>query len=1236
MLIFEKTIHIDKDTYMNDHCINEIPVVPGTFYCQEVLRAFHDKYGCFPERLSNIIFNKVIFILTEYIQIGITQEQISDTEWVYKIYEVNKEEEAAAQLTVHKSIKYEADETSEQMCDQLDLKAFTDSEQFYLDLNKNGNNYGFSFQAIQGFMEEKKYAAIQLHKENLNPETFETIFLDAICQTLYYFTQGRQTYLLQGIGDITFLTHNTCENAVVHIDRLEAGENKLDGSVTVYDAVSCKVIRKVNHIVFQTKQANSASQINIVSNFTITPVEQTLAFWKKELADSVSVNLCQYNQVFQELLDANRIFGRSNDGINTVVISLEEWYRIHRGYRRKYDEQRIKECYQGLKTYRIPNNLEIAHVNEYETNYVYNEIFEEDIYLKHGIQVEDGDTVIDIGANIGLFSLYINYLYRNVQIYSFEPSPDVYKALHANAAAYGDNITTFNCGVSDSRKNTTFTFYENSTVFSSVYSDENEDQQAIKAIVRNMISQGVDSSEMVDSFVDELTKKRLDSKQYSVQMKSVSDIIDENNIIRIDLLKVDAEKSELDVLHGIREEHWPIIKQIVMEIHDDGVKVLKTILEMLEKHGFTYEIEQDKFLGNSGLYNLYAVRKAAKEGTKKDSQNVNFNQICDEFFDAAEAYTEHHNVPLLVMFTPVSPTLLENHSAQNVIKAAEERLTIRLNQLSNCFCYTSDTVLQQYDLQEYYDFETKKLGKIPYTMSYYTGLGTHIYRMYTASKTKPYKVLVLDCDNTIWGGSCGELKADELLMTQPYLAVQRYALEQKKKGILICLCSKNEESDVEAVFQTRSDMLLKLEDISLKKVNWNNKSTNIRELCKELNLGTDSVVFLDDSPIECAQMRANLPDVLTIQLPAELEKLPLLLKNLWAFDLKKITREDQNRTVMYQEQQKREHAKKQSVSMKQFLKQLELEVEIREAFKEEAERVSQLMMRTNQFNFTAKRRTVNEIKELLASEDSSCYVVKAADRFGDYGMVGVMCCKLTEEIMTVDTFLLSCRALGRGIEYQMLAFAANEADKRKIEKLYVEYIESQKNEPAKAFLDTVAGEYFKQRQCAYFMPAAGMKALDYLDYIVEDEAGKDSVKKDTCQPKPGDRNGSNIQKVSEHYITLSSIENAMKDAQEKMALEETEKESVSAKVLKIIQTVLKNIKITYEDNFFDVGGDSLSAVFVISKINKIYQKNYNEMTMMESPTARLLAQKIEGNDKPAKDEKLLNALKRGKRRKCKG
>lgn len=1232
MLIFEKEIIINKDTYLSEHCINDIPVVPGTFFCQEIRKLFYDKYHCYPDRFSNIVFHKAIFILSDAIHIGIMQQQLSMNEWVYRFYESNQDEQAVAEIRVYKNMEKNAEVFLSEVCDSLDENDFVGAEVFYDNLDKNGNNYGSSFRAIRGFLKDKLYAFVQVSDPHLEQDMHETIFLDSICQALYYFEKSNQTYILNKIGDILYLSHEMCKDAFVHIDSIQINKNSLDGSVTIYDAESYKAILKMEHIVFKMQKVDRDldSQINIVSNFTITPIQESLDFWRKELNSSVSVNLCPYNLVFQELLDSKSTFGICRGGINTVVLSLEEWYRMHRGYRREYDEQRVKEILNGFKTYCLPNKLEIAHVNQYETNYVYNEIFEEDIYLKHGIQVADGDTVIDIGANIGLFALYINYLYQDVQIFSFEPSPDVYKVLRANAEAYGDAIKTFNCGVSDSEKSATFTFYENSTVFSSIYSNKAEDNRAIKAIVRNMIAQNVDSSEMVESFVDELVEKRLDSKVYTVQMKSLSNIIDENNITKIDLLKVDAEKSELDILQGIREEHWDMIKQIVMEIHDDGVKVLDTIRNMLDEHGFVYQLEQDDFLGNSGLYNLYAIRKNVVMEEEKELPNANFKQICDEFLDATEAYAEHNSVPLLVMFAPISPTLLKNQRAKKEILMAEEKLMASVSQLSNCFCCSSDFILKQYDLQEYYDFETKKLGHIPYTIPYYIGLGTYIYRMYTASVTKPFKVLVLDCDNTIWGGNCGETNAENLVLSEPYLAVQQYALEQKKKGVLLCICSKNEESDVEVVFQKRADMIIQSDDIVLKKVNWNDKSKNIRELCQELNLNTDSVVFLDDSPIECAQMRADLPEVATIQLPENEEEYPLILRNLWAFDLHKVTEEDQNRTTMYKEQQRRDLVKKQTISMKQFLEQLELKIDIREALFMDVERVSQLTLRTNQFNFTGKRYSVNEVKNLLVTESRKCYVVNASDKFGDYGMVGVICCVQEAGVLTIDTFLLSCRALGRGIEHRMLSFIANEAERNHVRELHIDFVKNTKNEPAYRFLNTVVGEYDNTN--TYIVPVASLLKLNYMDYIDEE------LEKETIIQKPvfDEHNCVDFQKACEKYLTISAIADAMDELQKQKSIENNGEESVLTTVLKVIQTILKDTTIRASDNFFEVGGDSLTAVFVISKINKMYQKNFTEITMVESPTALLLTEKINGNDRTAKDEKLLKALNRGRIRKNRG
>src|SRR2546427_9562075 len=240
-------------------------------------------------------------------------------------------------------------------------------------------------------------------------------------------------------------------------------------------------------------------------------------------------------------------------------------------------------------------------------------------------------------------------------------------------------------------------------------------------------------------------------------------------------------------------------------------------------------------------------------------------------------------------------------------------------------------------------------------------------------------------------------------------------------GMLLCLCSENNEKDALDVFDQRSDMPLKREHLVSWRINWNSKSENIRSLANELNVGLDSFIFIDDNPVDCADVKINCPGVLTLQLPQDTESFPSFLNHIWAFDHMGSTEEDQNRTRMYRENTERQQFRERSFSLKDFVKGLQLRVEIAEATEDQLGRVSQLTFRTNQFNFTAVRRSENEIKNFLKREGANCLVVHVVDRFGDYGLVGVVMYKAEADRYKVDTFLLSCRVLGRGVEHAVVS-----------------------------------------------------------------------------------------------------------------------------------------------------------------------------------------------------------------------
>src|SRR5262249_43944856 len=502
---------------------------------------------------------------------------------------------------------------------------------------------------------------------------------------------------------------------------------------------------------------------------------------------------------------------------------------------------------------------------------------------RHGIRLRDADTVMDIGANIGLFSLFVMSRCKNPKIYAFEPAPVVYDLLKANCDAYGSNVRALNVGLSDKPKTATFTFYEKSSVFSGFHPDETEDREAIQTVVRNMLNSESVTVESMEEYVNELTADRLRPKTYASRLTSVSDFIRENQIDKIDLLKIDAEKSELDIINGIEDRDWPKIDQIVIEIHDCTHDAVRRIEDLLIERGYRCGVEQETLLEHSGFINLYATRREAGEEIRSDSRDVEavaigmrqerqkLKRIVQDFCAALRSFMNQTTVPLVLCLCPRTPAAGTDAELKAALNDAEEALLSEAGRIANVHTISSAAPLERYRVDDYYDPHSHHAGQIPYTPECYAAIGTAVVRTVFNLKRDPFKVIVLDCDNTLWKGVCGEDGPCEIEVTAPFRTLQEFMIGQMNAGMLLCLCSKNNEKDVLDVFDQRTDMLLKREHLVSWRINWNSKSENIKSLANELNLSLDSFIFIDDNPVDCADVRINCPGVLTLQLPRHTE-----------------------------------------------------------------------------------------------------------------------------------------------------------------------------------------------------------------------------------------------------------------------------------------------------------------------------------------------------------------------------
>lgn len=256
----------------------------------------------------------------------------------------------------------------------------------------------------------------------------------------------------------------------------------------------------------------------------------------------------------------------------------------------------------------LPNGLEIACQSAKETEHIYDDIFIQRVYLSHGITLWDGATVFDVGGNIGLFTVFVHQCFRDVVSYTFEPAPPIFEILTYNTARHGGSCKLFPCGVSDSAKTAALTFYPYSSGMSSFYGDVEEEKDVLRRILENQTKAGDGEAATFATDPEEFLDARLTRVEVERPLLPLSEIIRQEGVETIDLLKIDVQKSELDVLYGLEAADWPKVRQIAIEVHDlDGQ--LDAARQLLAEQGFNVVVVQDPLYAGSVMYNLFAVRK---------------------------------------------------------------------------------------------------------------------------------------------------------------------------------------------------------------------------------------------------------------------------------------------------------------------------------------------------------------------------------------------------------------------------------------------------------------------------------------------------------------------------------------------------------------------------------------------------------------------------------------------------
>ena len=319
------------------------------------------------------------------------------------------------------------------------------------------------------------------------------------------------------------------------------------------------------------------------------------------------------------------------------------------------------------------------------------------------------------------------------------------------------------------------------------------------------------------------------------------------------------------------------------------------------------------------------------------------------------------------------------------------------------------------------------------------------------------KLVIVDLDNTLWGGVVGDLGWQNLrlgghdYLGEAYVDFQRALRNLRNRGILLAIASKNEESVALEALAKHPEMLLRLEDFAAHRINWSDKAANIAELVAELNLGLQSVVFIDDNPVERARVREALPEVFVPDWPDDKTLFASHLLELDCFDSAYATAEDVARPQLYAAEKQRERAREQIGSAEEWLRSLETELTVEESGDADRVRVVQLMNKTNQMNLSTRRVSEPELRAWLQPKNRKLWAFRVKDRFGDSGLTGVLSLEIEADIAQVTDFVLSCRVMGRNVERAIVAFAAAYCKGLGLTELRADYLPTAKNKPCLKF-----------------------------------------------------------------------------------------------------------------------------------------------------------------------------------------
>lgn len=575
------------------------------------------------------------------------------------------------------------------------------------------------------------------------------------------------------------------------------------------------------------------------------------------------------------------------------------------------------------------------------------------------------------------------------------------------------------------------------------------------------------------------------------------------------------------------------------------------------------------FAANGNGVNVVLLRVEDVGGTG------NAVEIAKLALDAPARFSQ----PFLVVLCPPSP----GRESEDLL--AEKQIDEILREATGVQWISHREISALYDVPVWHDAEGERLGRMPYTEAGFAALGTSIVRRAHSMRVPPVKAVAVDCDNTLWKGICGEDGPDGVVLEAGRKELHHFLLDQREAGILLCIASKNNEQDVWETFAAHPEFPLAKRHFTTWRINWQSKAASIVEMAAELGIGADTFLLLDDNPKECAEVEGGAPGAMAVSIPEDPGELGPFLRHLWILDHPVITEEDRRRATSIAQSLDFNREAKRAESLEEFIAGLNLRVDFQPLAPERLGRVAQLTQRTNQFNNSGRRRSESEIQALLSEGRWSCFTAEVSDRFGDYGLVGALLVERREGEFYVDTFLLSCRALGRGVEHRMLASLAEAALDEGVYTVAIPCRETARNQPMRDFLASLEGaSRERDGECEVLrLKAADLQALRW-----HPRTAPETPIERKAQPAAS-RRFTGYARIAQELRTPAQIVAAIRrraiapPLQQGPGAPESETE---IRLARIWSELLEKPVSNTSANFFDLGGHSLLAVMLLMRVKE--------------------------------------------------